>query len=232
MATATLTGQPPLVKEPALEPGDNLDQVTFHRRYLAMPEHVKAELIEGVVYIMPSSLKAAHGDVHGEVMFWLKLYRARTPGVRALDNATTILGEFSEPQPDASLLILPDHGGQTRLDADGYLVGAPELIVEVALSSVAIDLHGKRRDYERTGVREYLVVVVGEQRVVWFVRREGGFEALEPGADGIYRSPFFGGLWLDAQALVRCDTARVQDVLAQGLASPEHAAFLERWPRR
>jgi hypothetical protein len=36
-------------KMPPLEPGDRLDQKTFHERYEAMPEHVKAELIGGVV---------------------------------------------------------------------------------------------------------------------------------------------------------------------------------------
>src|SRR5438552_585153 len=122
MATATLIEQETTTKEPPLEPGDNLDQKTFHRRYCALPDDVKAELIEGVVY-MPSPLRASHGDIHGEVICWLKLYKARTPGLRVLDNATTILGDFSEPQPDANLLIVPDHGGQTHIDPEGYLVG-------------------------------------------------------------------------------------------------------------
>ena len=89
-----------------LKAGDRLDQKTFHARYEAMPEHVKAELIEGVVY-MPSPLKWEHGDVHGEVLTWLKLYKAATPGTRVGDNATTIMGPQSEPQPDACLILLP-----------------------------------------------------------------------------------------------------------------------------
>src|SRR5438093_2490407 len=90
--------------EVPLEPGDCLDQETFHARYEAMPEHVKAELIEGVVY-MPSPLKLSHGEVHIEVNIWLGLYKAATPGTRVADNATTILGPSSEPQPDASLFL-------------------------------------------------------------------------------------------------------------------------------
>ena len=231
MSSTRLLASPGEPAKPTLEPGDHLDQKTFHELYEQTPQDVKAELIEGVVY-MPSPLRVQHGDVHGDVMCWLKLYGAQTPAVRAVDNATTILGEFSEPQPDGSLLIRPEHGGQTRIDDKGYLVGAPELIGEVSLSSVAIDLHAKRRDYERAGVREYVVFILREYKVVWFVRGTSGFVPLDPGADGIFRSPLFGGLWLDADAVLRGETAQVQRVLHQGLASPEHAQFLQRWPRR
>jgi Uma2 family endonuclease len=209
-----------------LEPGDQLDQKTFHARYEVMPDHVKAELIGGVVY-MPSPPKVCHGRPHGRLMGWLLLYQEATPGTDVLDNATTILGKDSEPQPDASLIILPECGGQTREDEEGYLSGPPELVAEVASSSAAYDLHSKRRDYERAGVREYLVLVVHEAQAVWFVRRGQGFEPLQPGADGIFRSELFSGLWLDADALFRGDTVRLHDVLRQGLASPEHARFVE-----
>ncbi len=40
---------------PLLENGDRLTREEFHRRYEAMPEKVKAELIKGVVYMrLPS----------------------------------------------------------------------------------------------------------------------------------------------------------------------------------
>ena len=35
-------------------------------------------------------------------------------------------------------------------------------------------------------------------------------------------------LWLDAAALIRGDLPRVHEVLHQGLASPDHAAFVAR----
>lgn len=206
---------------PALQPGDHLDQPTFHARYEAMPEHVRAELIGGIVY-MPSPVKADHGDVHGELITWLTLFKAATPGTRVLDNATQILGDDSEPQPDAALLIT---GGQTRETDDGYIRGAPEFVAEVALSTESYDLHSKKRDYEHHGVREYVVCVLRLQRIVWFVRQGATFAELSPDAEGIYRSPFIKGLWLDAAALLRGDTNRVHEVLNQGLASTEHAEF-------
>jgi hypothetical protein len=47
-------------------------------------------------------------------------------------------------------------------------------------------------------------------------------------ADGIFRSRIFPGLWLHANALLQLDGATVMDVLQQGLATPEHAAFVQR----
>jgi Uma2 family endonuclease len=211
---------------PPLEAGDHLDQQTFHARYEAMPEDVRAELVGGVVY-MPSPLKRPHGRMHVWVVRWLSEYEEATPGTEVLDNTTNILGPQSEPQPDASLRVLPDHGGQTR-EQDGYVIGAPELVVEIASSKDSIDLHAKRTDYERAGAKEYLVVVLRQAQVLWFALRAGHFEELAPGPDGILRSEVFPGLWLDPAALLGLDTRRVLEVLRQGLASPEHGAFVNR----
>ena len=95
---------------PYLEAGDHLDQATFHARYEAMPAEFRAELIAGVVFV-PSPLRKEHGRHHALVMGWLTNYETATPGTETLDNATAIFGDFSEPQPDAALLIEPACGG-------------------------------------------------------------------------------------------------------------------------
>jgi Uma2 family endonuclease len=215
-------GPPPAL--PALEPGDCLDQKTFHARYEAMPEDARAELIGGVVH-MPSPLKRPHGRMHVRVIHWLSEYRLATPGTETYDNTTNILGPESEPQPDACLLIAPEKGGQTRVE-DDYVFGPPELVVEVASATESIDLHAKKNDYEKAGVREYVVVVLRQAEVHWFVRRGGAFGELAPAPDGSLRSEVFPGLWLDPQALLRGDMSRVLEVLRAGLASPEHGAFV------
>jgi len=131
----------------------------------------------------------------------------------------------NEPQPDACLRIAT--GGQSWLTADDYLEGAPELLVEIAASSVSKDLHDKKRVYGRNRVQEYLVWRVLDRQVDWFFWREGDYELLPPDADGIYRSQVFPGLWLDATALLRGDLAHLVTVLQQGLNSPEHTAFIQ-----
>jgi Uma2 family endonuclease len=216
-------------KYPPLEPGDHLDQKTFHERYEAMPEDARAELIGGIVFL-PSPLNGPHSRAHVHLTHWLFTYERSTPGTETHDNATNLLDDESEPQPDACLLITAPTAAQTS-DQDQYIAGPPELIAEVASSSQAIDLHRKRADYERAGVKEYLVVVLNEARVVWWVSRNGAFEELSPGPDGILRSEVFPGLWLDPAALLRLDADRLDEVLRQGLASPEHAAFVARLAR-
>jgi len=220
---------PPSEPEPALlplEPGDHLDRATFHARYEAMPPGIKAELIDGVVY-MPSPVKRRHGKHSKKVLVWLDLYESATPGVEGFDNTTVILSPNAEVQPDSCLVIDAARGGQTR-EADDWIIGAPELVVEVASSSASYDLHSKLREYERAGVREYVVVLVREPEVKWFVKREAGYEPVAPGEGALLRSEVFPGLWLDPAALLRLDSAALRAALERGLASDEHREFVER----
>ena len=212
---------------PPLEAGDHLNQVDFHTRYERMSEDFKAELIAGVVYVH-SSLKRAHGRSHSLLMRWLGCYEDDTPGVEAYDNATTIMGEDSEPQPDGCLIILPDKGGQTQFTEDDYLQGSPELICEVASSTESFDLHSKKRDYEKSGVQEYLVVALRQNKVFWFVHQSGRFEEMPLSPDGLLRSQVFPGLWLDPDALLSLDGKRLLHSLRLGLATAEHAAFVKK----
>jgi hypothetical protein len=126
------------------------------------------------------------------------------------------------------LRILESHGGQARVDRDGYVTGAPELVDEVAVSSVSIDLHAKLNVYRRNGVQEYVVWRVDDGEIDWFVLHEDRYDRLPHGADGIYRSEVLPGLWLDPAALIRRDLQTVFQVVQQGIASPEHVAFVAK----
>jgi Uma2 family endonuclease len=216
---------------PPLENGDRLTRAEFERRYEAMPELKKAELIEGVVY-MPSPVRFEHhAEPHADILGWLWSYRASTPGVRVADNASARLDLDNEPQPDALLLIPPDRGGQARISDDDYVEGAPELVAEVSSSSVSIDLNQKLHVYRRNGVLEYVVWRVRDQQIDWFVLREGEFGRNEPNPEGRYCSIVFPGLWLDHQALIRGDLAKVLDVLREGLSTAEHEQFARKLSR-
>jgi len=226
------TARPPRVHStkpaiPRLENGDMLTRDEFERRYDAMPELRKAELIEGVVY-MPSPVRwAEHAVEHADLIWFLNHYTAFTPGVQVGDNGTVRLDVDNEPQPDATMIELPEFGGRVRI-VDGYLEGAPDLAAEVSASSVSIDLNLKFRVYRRNQVREYVVWRVQDEAIDWFIFRNSQFERLTHAAAGIYRSEAFPGLWLDAAALVRGDKPAVLHCLSQGLASQEHAAYVAR----
>jgi Uma2 family endonuclease len=213
-----------------LKAGQRLDQPTFHERYEAMPPETRAELVGGVVY-MPSPVTDDHGEPDNDVSGWLFQYKLSTPGVRSPNDATVKLDRLGEPQPVCQLRIPAELGGQTHLDEQRYITGAPELIVEIARSSRSYDLNQKKADYERAGVLEYVVIALDPNRVHCFIRRGDRFEDLPPGPDGIDRSETFPGLWLDADALFTEDRRRLIRVLKRGLATPEHRAFVARLTR-
>lgn len=209
-----------------LENGARMSQPRFHALYKRTPEGFRAQLIGGVVYVMASPVSLLHSRPHARVVYWLGLYAEHTPGTEVLDNATDILGDKSEPEPDACLIVLPEYGGQTTVDKDDYMTGPPELIVEVANTTRAIDLGRKKRDYEQAGVRDYVVVLAGKRSVVWFTRTNGEFAEIAPGADGLFRARSFPGLWLDPRGLF-ADTSRLLAVAVEkGRDTPEHAAFV------
>jgi Uma2 family endonuclease len=213
---------------PVLENGDCLTRAEFERRYEAMQHLKKAELIEGVVY-MPSPVRhSQHGSPHAHLVGLLFQYAVRTPGVEVGDNSSVRLDLDNEPQPDALLFIHPARGGRVRIAPDGIIEGAPELVAEVASSSVSYDLHAKLRVYRRNGVQEYIVWRVLEREIDWFVLRGGQYEPLSGDAQGLIRSEIFPGLWLDPAALVRGDLTTALTVVQQGLASSEHQAFSAR----
>jgi Uma2 family endonuclease len=216
---------------PPLENGDRLTRAEFERRYDAMPELKKAELIEGEVYMSSAVRHGRHSQPHSVLVTYLGFYAAHTPGVESGDNGSIRLDLDNEPQPDAYLIILPEQGGQARISEDDYIEGAPELVAEVATSSVSYDLGKKLNAYRRNGVREYVVWRVLDRELDWFENREGRFDLKLVAADGMMRSAVLPGLWIDPAALVRRDVAAALAVLQQGLSSQEHGEFVGRLER-
>lgn len=212
---------------PPLESGDHLSRSEFERRYQAMPHLKKAELIEGVVYVASPLRLRPHAKPHAQMMTWLGTYAAFTEGIEVGDNPTVRLDLDNEPQPDAVVLLPEELGGQSHLSQDGYIEGAPELIVEVAASSVSYDLYDKKRAYRRNGVQEYIVWQVLDQKLSWFRLIDGDYIEQTPGEDGILYSQIFPGLWLDTNALIQDNLQQVLTILQQGIQSSEHQTFAQ-----
>lgn len=209
---------------PPLENGDRLSRSEFERRYQAMPQLRKAELIEGVVYNMSSPLRIkSHGEPHGNLTGWLWTYKTATLGLVMGIEPTVRLDPDNEPQPDAVLFV---PGRQARIGEDDYIEGAPELVIEIAASSAAIDLHDKKRAYRRNGVQEYIVWRTLEAQLDWFVLTADEYVPLATDTQGVFHSQVFPGLWLDRIALLAGDMARVLAVLQQGVGTVEHQDFV------
>jgi Uma2 family endonuclease len=215
----------PIVTPPELVTGERLTLEEFLRRWEKLPNLKNAELIEGVVYV-PSPVSLVHADHDNRVAWWLRHYIYATPGCQSGSNATWLmLG--SAPQPDTFLRIRPSHGGQSG-NEKLYGAGAPELAVEVCLTSTEVDFGPKLALYQRAGVREYITIEFFGQRIVWRVLDNGVYLAQQAGADGILRSRVFPGLWLDVAAFWADNGAQMLAVLNAGLASEDHRLFVDR----
>lgn len=215
-----------------LQSGDRLTRTEFERRYEAMPALKKAELINGVVYMPSPVSQRFHSNPHFNLIGWMAAYVAATPGTQGGDNGSLKLDLENEPQPDAFLLVLPECGGSVRLDVGGYVVGAPELVAEVAASRASYDLHDKRQAYLTNGVREYVVWRVHDRALDWFVLEGEQYVPLTASPEGLYRSRAFPGLWLDAAALLGGDLLGVFRTVQVGLATPDHRHFVEELAAR
>ncbi len=228
---------------PELRDGDRLDTAEFLRRYEATPEGFRAELINGVVYVnrwievgpngeervMPAISGTDHGTPQLRINFWVGYYDVQTEGVEASAPTTIVLSAAdSVPEPDGLLRILPEAGGASASGKRGYYYGPPELILEVSNTTGKIDLGSKFDMYERNGVQEYLVWRTHHGIIDWFQLERGEYVPLAPDDDGILKSRVFPGLWLDPKALVAGDMARVLSVVQRGIASSEHAKFVEK----
>lgn len=238
-SAARITAPPPV---PPLRDGDRMTGREFLRRYEAMGDGARAELINGVVYIhspivmpagggtfVPPVSGGRHGRPQGRLIFWVTAYEMMTAGVEAAAPVTVVLPSgLQVVEPDGALRILAESGGRSKLGADDFLYGPPELLIEVANTSQSRDLGEKFRSYQADGVREYIVWRTAANEVEWFHLRRKRFVPLAPDAEGVVRSAAFPGLWLNTRALFANDLPRVFHDLQQGIASPEHAAFVAK----
>ncbi|WDQ17909.1 Uma2 family endonuclease [Rhodopirellula sp. P2] len=201
---------------PQLNSGDVLSHDEYLRRYEAAPEKLKAERINGRVYLMNALRATTHGDPHSILNFWLSTYAMHAPNLVVSDNATVFLGSDHEPQPD--LCMRQQVGGSTHLNHEGYLVGPPELIVEIAGSSASYDFGEKREVYEAAGVGEYLIFETLEGRIEWWHHDGNQFIAAPRDAD-VFKGVTFPGLWLDGDAFRAGDRFRLTETLQRGIQS-------------
>jgi len=169
---------------PTLREGDRLTAEEFLRRWEKMPDLKHAELIDGIVFFMPSPVSTAHSDSHFDLAQWLGTYRDATPGCQAGLECTWKMGPDDVAQP-----------------------------------------------YGRSGVREYLSVLLNPKQVIWRTLVRGGYAEIAPEDNGLYCSRVFPGLWLDPAALWSSRRS-VRTAVEKGLKSEQHAAFVRQLAAR
>ncbi len=188
-------------------------------RWVGLPGLKRAELIEGVVHV-PSPVRADHGYFDHLIAGWLSHYEFMTPGCQGANNSTWLMFG-SAPQPDVFLSTSP------RIEGKFY-AGAPELAIEICVTSTEVDFGPKLALYQVAGVQEYITVETLGKRIIWRELLEGSYKPLQPGFDGVLRSRAFPGLWLNIAAFWADDKSGLLATLKSGMDTPEYQAFAAR----
>ncbi len=183
----------------------------FLARWERIPGLKQAELIDGLVHI-PAPVCAVHSRLDSRVVTLLTTYADHSRGCKSGHNATWLMLE-SSPQPDSFL------GRNVVPTQAKFCSGAPELAVEICVTSTEVDFGPKLALYQRAGVKEYITIETLLPKIIWRELVDGSYQPIAPDADGIYRSHEFPGLWLDSAALWADDGLRLTATLQAGLAS-------------
>jgi Uma2 family endonuclease len=118
-----------------------------------------------------------HASDHTIVISAISLFAAtKNIALNGKDNCTYRKTGFNEAQPDVSYYIGENADvisyGTSIINLDIY--PAPDLVIEVANTSLADDLGKKRLLYEDLGVKEYWIVDVQNIQVMAFVIENQG----------------------------------------------------------
>ena len=160
------SGMKSFVAEPAAAYAAEKKVHTIDEIY-ALPDGVRAELIDGRIYYMASPTRQ-HQEITGEMYLAVANYIKAHGGsckVYIPPFAVFLFGDDSTyVEPDLTVVCNPD-----KLDDRGC-VGAPDWVVEVlSPSSVKMDCLLKLVKYRMAGVREYWVIDPKNRTVTVFL---------------------------------------------------------------
>ena len=137
--------------------------------YMSCPDDERWELIAGKVYNMSPAPTIKHQGIVGDFYNQLKQQLKGKPCIPYVAPVDVVLSDDDVVQPD--VLVVCDPAKITEKN----IQGAPDLVVEVLSPSTALkDMREKRLLYERSGVREYVVIDPLEEYVQRFSLHNDG----------------------------------------------------------
>jgi len=137
--------------------------------YLNWPEDERWELIGGTAYNLSPAPAIKHQKIAGRVYSRLEQRLNGKSCMPFIAPVDVILSDDDVVQPD--VLVVCDQGKITEKN----IQGAPDLVVEVLSPGTALkDLREKKNLYERSGVREYVVIDPLEEYVQRFWLQSDG----------------------------------------------------------
>ncbi len=165
-----------------------LDQIpkTALDVYRLLPEGTLCEVIDNILYMSPAP-KYTHQRL---VLLLAKKLSNHTDTANLGEVLISPVDVYFENltsavQPD---LIYVSTKNMGIMNEDGYIYGAPDLVIEVLSSDRKRDLVLKKSLYERAGVKEYFVVDPTTRKMQLFVLENNNYKLVYDEA-GLFQSP-------------------------------------------
>ena len=137
--------------------------------YMSWPDAERLELIAGEIYTMSPAPTIKHQGIVGNFYNQLKQRLKGTSCFPYVAPVDVVLSNDDVVQPD--VLVVCDPAKITEKN----IQGAPDLVVEVLSPGTALkDMREKKLLYERSGVREYVVIDPLEEYVQRFCLQNDG----------------------------------------------------------
>ena len=160
--------------------------------YLKTPDDKRYELIEGELLMTPSPV-TKHQRISGKLEFALRRFVTENGLGEVFDAPLDVyLDNENVVQPDILFI------SKERLNIIGEknIQGAPDLAIEIISESTAYrDLVQKKKLYAKFGVKEYWIVVPGEESVEIYILRDNVYQPYKTySKDDILDSPCLQGL--------------------------------------
>ncbi len=151
-----------------------------------LPEGTLCEVIDNILYMSPAP-KYTHQRLIA--LFYKQIdaiVSSRHLGEVFFSPVDVYFeSQISAVQPD---LLYISNANKGILNDDGYIYGAPDLVIEVLSSDKKRDLVLKKHLYEIAGVKEYFVVDPETRRIHFFTLENQVFK-LNYEEIGVFKSP-------------------------------------------
>jgi Uma2 family endonuclease len=170
---------------------------TFEDFCALVREDQKADLIDGVIYIMASPDNTDANEMFVWLIMLMGLFVEQFQLGQVYGSRVAFrLDDTNGPEPDIAFMSKKKLHRVLR----GYVEGGPDLAVEiVSPDSIERDYAKKRQKYEQAGVREYWIVDEIEE-VITLLRlgADGKYREVKP-KKGEYHSTVLKGFWLQPE---------------------------------
>ena len=146
-----------------------------HKDYLTLPDNRhQYEIVDGVLYMSPSPSRW-HQDAVLQLALYLKQFVSSNQSGKVFIAPFDVELDFKTVvQPDILVVL----NANSHIITDNGIIGAPDLVVEVASPGTAsYDRNQKLNLYERAGIQEYWIVDVMAHTVEVLVLSNGKYRA-------------------------------------------------------